>query len=167
MDAQQQDRLSRLAARGRVSSTTPSASPSLAATSSPAPVTARAAAPLPPPDPRFIIESDPLTAVLPLAGRAHLAPPLAKASKRVTARDIIGAMPAGIERKGRRKHAAIAGRIVVVGMTTSAFLGGLAALASAPPPAPAAAPQPPPQPVAVPAPPPASPMSSANALFGR
>lgn len=138
MDADQQDRLAKLAARGRVSRTAPTSTPAPAARAAvPPPPAPAGGSLLPPPDPRLLIAAvSPV--VVPIVER-HPADVRAERRARRAAESPFGAMPAGIEprpvRNGRKRHAAMAGRIVAAGMTTSAFLGGLAALASAPPPA--------------------------------
>ena len=107
MDDEQQARLARLAARGRATAS--------------------------PPQQRNDATTAP-TAMAEHAGPSPLWPP-PRPVDNANARP--GGQPPSTEpaRRGRRRHTAVAGRILVAGVATSAFIGGLAALAAAPPPA--------------------------------
>ena len=133
MDEQQAERLARLAAKGRASkaTATPPSPTTTAIANAPAPITAQlsAATSFSPPDPTTILAAAPVGLIAAAATATAPAP-----TKRTTAPK---GLPDGIEarpRSGRRKHVALAGRIMAAGLSTSTLFVGVASLAAAPAP---------------------------------
>ena len=126
MDNEQEARLARLASRGRVTVTPGPPAPA---------VSARADDPQPP------------TANVTNARGERIAEPngdddrarAERSPRRTPGAETVDHEPhpsrGASAGRGRRRHPAAAGRILAVGFTTSAFIGAIAALASAPPPA--------------------------------
>ena len=131
MDEQQAERLARLAAKGRASkaTATPPSPTTTAIANAPLPITAQlsAATSFSPPDPTTILAAAPVG----LVAAAATAP---APTKRTTAPK---GLPDGIEarpRSGRRRHVALAGKIMAAGLSTSTLFVGVASLAAAPAP---------------------------------
>jgi len=138
MDEQQAERLARLAAKGRASkaSAAPASSTGATIQSGAMPVTAplAAIASFGPPDPSAMLAAAPVAPAAALVAAAAAPASGPAPTKRTTAPK---GLPDGIEsrpRSGRRKHVALAGRIMAAGLSTSTLFVGVASLAAAPAP---------------------------------